>query len=232
MSGHSKWSQIKHAKGANDAKRGALFTRLSKNVSLAAKHGKDPEMNPALRAAIDAAKDANMPKDNIERAVLRGAGELPGQTIEELTYEGYGPSGVALMIRCATDNTNRTASFIKSTLNKYSGNLGGPGTVQYLFERRGVLRTSDTTDATQLAAMDAGADDIVEEDGGLSIYTQPELLEAVKSALKNSIEYSSVDMVPITEAVVEDKDRTTLETLLELLEDNEDVIELYHNAKL
>lgn len=134
MSGHSKWATIKRQKGAADAKRGALFTKLSKNISIAAKKGKDPEMNSGLRLAIDTARTANMTKDVIERAVLRGAGELPGQQIEELTYEGYGPSGVAMMIRCATDNTNRTASFIKSTLAKFGGNLSGPGSVQYIFK--------------------------------------------------------------------------------------------------
>lgn len=173
MSGHSKWATIKRSKGAADAKRGVVFTKLSKNVSLAARAGKDPDMNSALRTAINAAKEANMPKDNIERAILRGAGELPGQNIEEITYEGYGPSGIALLMRCATDNTNRTSTFIKTALKKYGGKLGGPGSVSYLFSQRGMLRI-DVTDA----------------------------------------------------------DKEKMIELVEVLEDNEDVVELQHNANL
>lgn len=134
MSGHSKWATIKRAKGATDAKKGAMFTKLSKNISMAAKKGKNPEFNASLRTAIEAAKTVSMPKDNIEKAILRGAGELPGQHIEEVVYEGYGPGGVALMIRCATDNTNRTSGFLKSTLSKHGGKLGVPGSAKFLFD--------------------------------------------------------------------------------------------------
>lgn len=133
MSGHSKWATIKRAKGATDAKKGAMFTKLSRNISMAAKKGKDPEFNSSLRTAIDAAKAVSMPKDNIEKAILRGAGELPGQQIEEMVYEGYGPSGVAMMIRCATDNTNRTSSNLKAHLSKHGGKLGVPGSAKFLF---------------------------------------------------------------------------------------------------
>ncbi len=230
MSGHSKWASIKRAKGAADSKKGAVFTKLSKNISLAAKNGKDADMNPALRTAIDTAKIANMPKANIEKAILRGAGELPGQLIEELNYEGYGSGGVAILIRCATDNTNRTSSFIKSTLNKYGGKLGGPGTVSYLFARRGIIRTDSTSDETQLTAMDAGADDIVEEDDGLTIYTTPEQLQTVKDSLGELVTYSAVELVANVKVDVDASTQSQVEKLLEILEDNEDVIDITHNG--
>lgn len=134
MSGHSKWSKNKHIKAAADKKRGNIFTKLSRNISIAARKGKDPSMNYALRAAIDIARAASMPKDNIEKAVLRGAGELEGEALEEITYEGYGPNGVAMLIYCITDNKNRTSSFIRSTLAKYGGSLGGLNSVAYLFK--------------------------------------------------------------------------------------------------
>lgn len=230
MSGHSKWASIKRSKGAADAKKGAVFTKLSKNISLAAKNGKDADMNPALRTAIDTAKIANMPKANIEKAILRGAGELPGQLIEELNYEGYGPGGVAILMRCATDNTNRTSSFIKSTLSKYGGKLGGPGTVGYLFARRGVIRTNSVSDEIQLTAMDAGADDIVEEDGGLTIYTTPEQYENVKNSLGDLVTYSAVELIADVTVDADDGTQGQLEKLLEILEDNEDVIDITHNG--
>jgi len=233
MSGHSKWATIKRAKGAADSKRGALFTKLSKNISIAAKKGKDPEMNSTLRVAIDAAREALMPKDVIERAILRGAGELPGQVIEELTYEGYGPNGIALLIHCATDNTNRTVSFLKSTLSKYGGNLGGPGSVSFLFKQKGVVRSSDTSDAMQLAVMEAGADDIVEEDDGMTIYTTPASFAAVKQAAGKSSDYAELSMIPeTTVSVTEAAQRDSFEQLLNLLEDNDDVMSIAHNAKL
>jgi YebC/PmpR family DNA-binding regulatory protein len=232
MSGHSKWATIKRAKGAADAKKGAVFTKLSKNISLAAKQGKDPEFNPSLRAAIEAAKEANMPKDNIEKAVLRGAGELPGQVIEEIVYEGYGPNGIALMMRAATDNTNRTSSFLKSTLHKHGGNLGGPGAVGFLFKQMGVLRVDDASETMQLQAMDAGAEDLVEEDAGLTIYTAPDQFHAVKNALGQAVTFGELTMRPLTLVDVTPETVTTFTKLLEELEDNEDMVDLYHNAKL
>jgi YebC/PmpR family DNA-binding regulatory protein len=134
MSGHSKWSKNKHIKAAADKKRSNAFTKLSRNISIAARKGKDPAMNYALRTAVDIARAASMPKDNIEKAILRGAGELEGEILEEITYEGYGPNGVAILIRCITDNKNRTSSYIRSTLTKYGGNLGGQNSVAYLFK--------------------------------------------------------------------------------------------------
>ncbi len=232
MSGHSKWATIKRAKGAADNKRGALFTKLSKNISIAAKKGKDPEMNPSLRTAVDAAREANMTKDVIERAILRGAGELPGQQIEELVYECYGPGGVALLVRCATDNTNRTAGFIKSTLGKFGGNLGGPGSVSFLFKQKGIIRTNDTSEECQLRAMDAGADDLQEEDDGLTIYTSAAQLTSVKTALGAVVTFAEASLVPDTHVALQDaQQQKQFEQLLEALDDNEDVVDVTHNAQ-
>lgn len=235
MSGHSKWSTIKRAKEAVDAKRGVLFTRLSKNITIAARKGKDPSMNASLRTAIESAREVNVPKDLIERAIARGAGEFPGQTIEEVVYEGFGPGGVALLIRCATDNTNRTAGSIKSMLSKYGGNLSGPGSVHHLFRQRGVIRTSQCDEATQLAAVEAGAEDLVEEDNGLTVYTEPSRVSAVKNALASmtSVEFAKVVMVPDTPVEVADqKEKSKLDQLLFALGENDDVVEVMHNANL
>lgn len=233
MSGHSKWATIKRSKGAADAKRGALFTKLSKNISIAAKKGKDPDMNPSLRTAIDAAREANVTKDVIERAILRGAGELPGQQIEEIIYEGYGPGGVAMFIRCVTDNTNRTGGFIKSTLTKAGGHLGGPGSVGYLFKQRGVIRVPSNDEAVQLAAVEAGAEDLIEEDDGLTIYVAPTQLTNTKASLGEKVEFAEVMLIPETTiSVIESNHQETLLRLIEALEDNDDVIDITHNAKL
>lgn len=233
MSGHSKWATIKRAKGATDSKRGALFTKLSKNISIAAKKGKDPDMNSALRVAITAAREVNMPKDVVERAILRGAGELPGQIIEELTYEAYGPHGIALLVHCATDNTNRTVSFLKSTLSKYGGNLGGPGSVSFLFKQKGVIRSTDVSEAMQLAVMEAGADDIIEEDDGMTIYTTPANFPAVKQAVDKNSDYAELSMIPDTTIVItEPAHQGSFEQLLNLLEDNDDVMTVTHNAHI
>lgn len=232
MSGHSKWATIKRSKGAADAKRGALFTKLSKNISIAAKKGKDPAMNPSLRTALDAARAANMTKDVLERAILRGAGELPGQQIEEVLYEGYGPGGVALLVHTATDNTNRTASFMKSTLGKFGGHLGGPGSVSFLFKQRAVVRSSNTSESLQLAVMESGADDIIEEDGGLTIYGAPTTLAKLKQTVGAATEFAEVNFVPETTVPITAVDqRAKMEQLLETFADNDDVIDVVHNAK-
>lgn len=231
MSGHSKWATIKRAKSVTDAKKGAVFTKLSKNISLAAKQGKDPEFNPALRTAIDAAKEANMPKDNIERAILRGAGELPGQQIEEITYEGYGPYGIAIMIHCATDNLNRTAAFIKQILSKYNGKLGGPGSVNYLFKPMGIIRCEQSSDELQLQIMDAGAEEIIEEDNGLTIRVKPEQFNTLKETLQTTASFSELTQLPDIMISLDSSQISTIQALLDSLEENDDVIEVYHNAK-
>ncbi len=232
MSGHSKWATIKRAKGAADAKKGALFTKLSKNISVAARNGKDPEFNSSLRTAIDAAKAVSMPKENIEKAILRGAGELPGQQIEEVVYEGYGPNGVALMIRCATDNTNRTSSNLRATLSKRGGNLGGPGSVNFLFKPAGVLRIDQADEATQLKIMDAGADDIVEEDNGLTVYTTPNSFDDLKTVLGDAVTFAELTHRPLTTIALNDDARATVLQLLEDLDSDDDVVDVHHNALL
>ena len=240
MSGHSKWSTIKRQKGAADAKRGALFTKLARNISLAAKEGGgDPEMNFRLRIAIDQAKSNNMPLDSITRAVRRATGE-GGEGMEDLaevTYEGYGPSGGAILVKALTTNRNRTASEVRSAFNKGGGNLGDAGCVAWNFDSRGVitLEIADESVAEELSltAIDAEADDVRFEDGILEVYTAPEHLLSVKSALENEgAEPSSADvaMVPKTVVPLESKAAEQTLRLLDSLEELADVQKAYTNA--
>ncbi|MFH0818513.1 MAG: YebC/PmpR family DNA-binding transcriptional regulator [Patescibacteria group bacterium] len=230
MSGHSKWATTKRQKAIVDKKRGNIFTKLTHNISLAAKRGKDPEMNSALRAAIDVARGANMPKENIERAVLKGAGELPGQQVEEITYEGYGPNGVAIVIQCVTDNRNRSASFVKSTLTKFNGSLGGPNSVGYMFKQRGVIRIENADNNKQLVAIDAGAEDVIEEENGLTIYTTPGDLNIIKKKL-GAVDYASLDMIASTKVKLDQAGHEKIDRLIEALEESDDVNDVYTNAE-
>lgn len=241
MAGHSKWSTIKRKKGANDAKRGKLFTKLGKAISVAARNGKDPEMNAALRVAIDNAKRANLPKDNIEKAILKGAGELPGVVYEEITYEGYGPGGIAFVIECLTDNTNRTVSFVRSTLTKAGGSLGNAGSVTYMFEKKGVVRVAAedlgemSTDDVELLAIDAGVEDILSEEGGMTLYTTRDGLAAVTEALESAgvvISSADVELVTANMIDVDEKIAASLERIIETLDDNDDVNKISTNANL
>ena len=241
MSGHSKWSTIKRAKGAADAKRGALFTKLARNISLAAKEGGggDPDMNFRLRIAIDQAKSNNMPQDSITRAVRRGTGES-GEGMVDLsavTYEGYAPGGGAILVQALTDNRNRTASEVRSAFNKGGGNLGEAGCVAWNFDSRGVITLEiddeDTAEELSLTAIDAEADDVKFEDGILEVYTAPENLLSVKSALESEgAEPSSADiaMVPRTVVPLENKAAEQTLRLLDILEDLDDVQKAYTNA--
>ena len=231
MSGHSKWSKIKHQKGAADAKRSNIFTKHAKAIAVAAKNGKDPEMNSNLRQAIDAARAVNMPKSNIDKAILRGAGELPGQELVEATYEGYGPNGVALIIETITDNKNRTVSFVKSVLNKYGGSLGGPNSTAFMFDKKGVIRMESANEEAQLKAIDAGAEDVVEEEGGLTIYTSPSNLDKVKEAL-GEVDFADLDMLPQNKADLDDSAKASVEKMLTELEENDDINNVYSNADL
>lgn len=239
MAGHSKWAQIKRKKAVNDSKKGAVFTRVAKNIAIAAKQGKDPDMNAALRTAIDQAKAVNMPKENIEKAILKGAGELPGVSYEEMLYEGYGPYGVACIIECVTDNTNRSVSFVRSTLTKYGGSLGSSGSVLYLFEQKGVIRiaasdfSQHAPEDIELYAIDAGADDIVIEEEGMIILTARTQLEQLRAVL------SETGIVPTTSTVewftknrmaLSDEEAEKIAELVEILEENEDVQAVYTNA--
>ncbi len=225
MSGHSKWSTIKRQKAVVDAKKGKIFTKLSKNISLEAKNGKDPDMNPGLRQAIDAARAANMPKDNIEKAILRGAGELPGQQLEEATYEVYGPGGVAIIVKAVTDNTNRTVAEVKAILNKQNAKLAGANAVGYMFSQKGVIRIDKADEEKQLLAIDSGAEDVIEEEGGLTIYTSPQDLQKVKDVL-GEVDYSGVDLIP--ENKVESNEKA--DKLVEMLEELDDVDSVYTNS--
>jgi YebC/PmpR family DNA-binding regulatory protein len=236
VAGHSKWANIRHRKAAQDAKRGKIYTKLAREITVAAREGGgDPETNPRLRAAIERARKFNMPKENIERAIKRGTGEIAGEAYEEVTYEGYGPGGVAIIVKCLTDNRNRTASEVRHAFSKHGGNLGTSGCVSWMFERKGVITVpADKFDeeTVMLAAIDAGADDVVREDDKFVIYTQPTELEAVRKGLLDAgieVEEAKLDLIPTTTTRVEGETAQKVLKLLMALEDLDDVQEVYSN---
>jgi len=237
MSGHSKWSTIKHKKGAADAKRGKVFTRIIKEMTIAARlGGGDPEGNPRLRAAVAEAKANNMPKDNIERAIKRGTGEIEGVNYEEVTYEGYGPGGVAIIVDALTDNTNRTTPEIRHMFEKHGGNLGTPGSVRFQFEKKGyfaVEKKSVGEDRLMEIALEAGADDLQTDDAEMyEIYTAPENFEAVRQALESnkiSTVEGKLDMIPSTYVAVDEAKSKQIMRLLESLDDHDDTQNVYSN---
>ena len=237
MSGHSKWSTIKRKKGANDAKRGKIFTKLIKEITVASKTGGgDPDGNPRLRTAITAAKSENMPKDNIDRAIKKGTGDLDGAIYEEILYEGYGPGGVAVLVETMTDNKNRTVADIRHYFAKSNGNLGESGCVGWMFDKRGVI-VIDTADVDEEELMDlaieAGAEDVLEDETTFQVLTAPEdFSEVVDSLEKNGIKAveASISMVPKnTVDVTEEKPARSLLKLLENLEDHDDVQKVHAN---
>jgi len=236
MSGHSKWSSIKHKKGAADAKRGRIFTKLIKEITVAARlGGRDPDGNPRLRTAIQAAKAENMPKDNIERAIKKGTGELEGIAYEEVIYEGYGPGGVALLVECLTDNKNRTVADIKHILDRHGGNLGEPGCVAWMFEKRGmIIFDKDKVEEEKLldVALEAGAEDVKEGDTEFEVIILPSEFEAVKKAFDDKeMVYSvaEVSMVPQSTIKLEGKKAEQMLNLMEAFEDNDDISNIYAN---
>jgi YebC/PmpR family DNA-binding regulatory protein len=237
MSGHSKWSTIKHKKGAADAKRGKVFTRIIKEMSVAARlGGGDPNANPRLRAAVAEAKANNMPKDNIDRAIKRGTGEIEGVTYEEITYEAYGPGGVALMVETMTDNSNRTTPEIRHMLEKHGGNLGAPGSVRFQFERKGyfaVDKTAVDEDKLMEIALEAGADDLQTDDPeAFEVYASPENFEAVRAALeKNNIPTieAKLGQIPANYVKLDDVKSKQMMRLLETLDDHDDVQNVWSN---
>jgi len=236
MSGHSKWSSIKHKKGAADARRGKIFTKLIKEITVAARMGGgDPDGNPRLRTAIAAAKAENMPKENIERGIKKGTGELEGVTYEEANYEGYGPGSVAVLIDCLTDNRNRTVADIKHLFERHGGNLGAPGCVSYLFEKKGVISfEKDKVDEEALfnLALEAGAEDVNEEETEFEVVTTPSNFEAVRKAIDGaglSYTYAEVTNVPKTTVKVEGKKAQQMLSLMQGLEDHDDVSHVYAN---
>jgi len=239
MSGHSKWSSIKHKKGATDAKRGKVFTKLIKEITVAARFGGgDPAANPRLRTAIQAAKSENMPKDNIERAIKKGTGELEGVNYEESIYEGYGPGGAAIFIESLTDNKNRAVADIRHILNKAGGNLGSNGCVAWIFEKKGyIVVENDAVDEDTLmeVAIDAGAEDVIEDDSNYEIITEPKDFEAVKAAIeKHSIPYidAEITMLPQSTVNLQGKEAEQMVNLMETLEDCDDVQKVYTNADI
>lgn len=235
MSGHNKWSTIRHKKGAADAKRGKIFTKLIKEITVAAKMGgADPEGNPRLRTAIDKAKAENMPKDNIERAIKKGTGDMDGVVYEETTYEGYGPGGVAVLVEVMTDNRNRTVSDVRSIFSKCNGNMGESGCVSWLFDQKGLIVFAKDTDFDSLfeAALEAGADDVSDEGDQIEVLTDPAGFITVREALEKAgfkYESAEVTMIPQTMVKLEGKQAESMLKLMDRLEDNDDVQNVYAN---
>ncbi|MBU0681536.1 MAG: YebC/PmpR family DNA-binding transcriptional regulator [Proteobacteria bacterium] len=238
MSGHSKWANIKHRKGAQDAKRGKIFTRLIKEISVAARMGGggDVDSNPRLRSAVSAAKNVNMPKDNIDRAIKKGTGELEGETYEEIRYEGYGPGGVAVLVDCMTDNRNRTVGEVRFAFTKSGGNLGESGCVAFMFDRKGsIIIDKEEVDEDELmeVVLEAGAEDVVEEETTFQVLTAPEDFDAVREELEKAgikMVEAAISMIPQnTIEVAEEKKAASLMRLIDALEDNEDVQHVHAN---
>lgn len=239
MSGHSKWSTIKHKKGAADAKRGKIFTRLIKEITVAARMGGgDLESNPRLRTAVAGAKSENMPKDNIERAIKKGTGELEGVNYEESTYEGYGPGGAAVLIESLTDNKNRAVADIRHILNKCGGNLGENGCVGWMFDKKGYINIEKNTvdeDTLMEVALDAGAEDVREDEDNFEVITDPDDFEAVKGAIDAAsiaCADAEVTMLPQSTASLKGKEAEQMIRLMETLEDCDDVQKVYTNADI
>ena len=234
MSGHSKWSTIKRAKEAKDAKRSNVFTKLSKNIAVAARGGSDLDTNFKLRMAVDKARAFNMPKDNIARAIKKGSGEGDGARIESYLYEGYGPEGVSIIIEVLTDNKNRSVSSLKHILSKHGGSLGNTGSVMWMFESKGeiVLEQTEISDDDELKIIDAGADDIV-KDEEVKIITNLDNLEQVKNKLQdNSFVVKSSDMIYLAKEKIDTKDDEKLLKILDALDDDDDINNIYTNANI
>ncbi|HEX5417188.1 MAG TPA: YebC/PmpR family DNA-binding transcriptional regulator [Chloroflexota bacterium] len=239
MSGHSKWSKVKHQKAGEDARRGQLFTKLSREITVATRQGgPDAEANVRLRLAIQKAKENNMPTDNIDRAVKRAAGLNDGADLEEIVYEGYGPGGTALLVEVTTDNRNRAAADVRNAFNRAGGNMGESGCVAWLFEPRGVIEVvanGHDPDDLALQAIDAGADDVQPEDGTIEIYTEPSSFEKVRKALESldvPITSAESTLVPKTTVATDDETAIKVLRLVERLEELDDVAKVYTNLEI
>ncbi|MCY8404615.1 YebC/PmpR family DNA-binding transcriptional regulator [Bacillus sonorensis] len=239
MAGHSKWKNIQRRKNAQDAKRGKIFMKLAKEIYVAAREGgPDPESNASLRLVIDKAKNANMPNDNIDRAIKKAAGNQDGSNYEEITYEGYGPAGVAVMVKCLTDNKNRTATNVRTAFSKNGGSLGETGCVSYMFNRKGYIvieREELQTDEEEfmLEVIDLGAHELETSDELFEIYTEPEQFEGVKKGLEErgyQAATAEITMIPQTYAEVDEAVQEKIEKLVDALEDDDDVQEVYTNV--
>jgi YebC/PmpR family DNA-binding regulatory protein len=236
MSGHNKWSTIKHKKGAADAKRGKLFSKLIKEITISARTGGgDVDGNPRLRTAVLAARAANMPKDNIERAIKRGTGEIEGVNYEEITYEGYGPGGVAVLVETVTDNKNRTVAEVRHIFEKYNGNLGESGCVAWMFQKKGVIEVSAaglTEDDVMELALENGAQDVANEGDSFSITCEPGDFETVKAAVEAKgwkVELSEVTMIPQNTIKLEGKKAEQMLKMMDALDDNDDLERVFAN---
>jgi YebC/PmpR family DNA-binding regulatory protein len=236
VAGHSKWKQIKRKKAATDAKRGAAFTKLIKEITIAARQGGgDPGGNPRLRTAIEAARAANMPMDNIDRAIKKGTGELGGVHYEEVTYEGYGPGGAAILVECTTDNANRTVADLRNIFSKNGGNLGTAGSVAWMFDKRGQVVVDGTRydeDATLEAALEAGAEDMIRDGDSFLITTGVQTFHAVQDGLagrKIAWESAEIAMIPKSTVKVEGSDAARLVRLVEAIEEHDDVAKVFSN---
>ncbi len=239
MAGHSKWANIQHRKGAQDKKRGKLFTKLIREITVAARTGgSDEAANPRLRLAIDKARTASMPKDNIERAVNRGTGQIDGVAFEEVRYEGYGPGGVAVMVDCLTDNRNRTVAEVRHAFSKYNGNLGADGSVAYIFNQVGVLEypSGSNEDTVMEAALEAGAEDVVaNDDASIDVLTDPADLESVRNAMIAAglePDNAEITMRAATSTTLDETGAAAMMKLLETLEELDDVQQVYSNAEI
>lgn len=240
MAGHSKWNNIKRRKGAQDAKKGKIFMRHAKNIYIAAKEGGgDPEMNPALRTVIEKARADNMPNDNIERAIKKATGTLDGVSYEEVTYEGYGPGGVAVIVHVLTDNRNRTAAEIRHAFSKNGGNLGETGSVSFMFERKGYIAILNEAEVDEeeltLEVIEAGADDILTQEQAFEILTLPEQFKEVRDHLIDKgyhLEEAEITLLPQTYTEVSVEDKEKMHALVDMLEESEDVQDIYHNMQL
>ena len=239
MSGHSKWSTIKHKKGATDAKRGKIFTKIIKEITVAARMGGgDPETNPRLRSALISARSENMPKDTFERAIKKGTGDLEGVDYEEILYEGYGPGGVAVLVECLTDNRNRTIAEVRQVFNKAGGNVGTDGCVAWMFDKKGliIVNKEDSDEETLMElALDAGAEDIKEETQSFEIICEPADFEAVKETIDAAdikYEMAEITMIPQNMTKVEGKDAEQMINFMEAMDDCDDIQKFYSNADI
>lgn len=238
MSGHSKWAQIKRQKGVNDSKRGQLFTKLGREITVAARQGGgDPEANFRLRIAVQKARDNNMPAENIERAIKKGVGGAEGANLEELVYEGYGPNGTAILLQAMTDNRNRTVAEVRAVLTRGGGSLGEAGCVSWVFDQKGVIQADlGNLDSEELAlmAIDAGADDVKVDDDQIEIYTEPSDLENVRKALEGTIAITTAElsMIPKTTVALDEKSALQLLKIMDRLEELDDVQKVFVNADI
>ncbi len=241
MAGHSKWHNIKNKKGKEDAKRAKIFTKLTRYIIVAVREGgPDPEFNPALKAAIEKAKAANMPNDNIERAIKKGSGESGANAFEEIKYEGYGPGGIAVFVTCLTDNRNRTASDVRHAFDKFGGNLGQSGCVSYMFDKKGLILIEKedgiSEDDLMMEALDLGAEDINIDEDGFEIITSPEDFNQVRDGLsERGYKFAAAEISYIpqnTIALTDEEDMKNMMKLIETLEENDDVQEVYHNWEI